>query len=93
MYVKNWGELDLRQRRKVMAHIQAQRAMHAKEIFLKELSAIGRKLGKQEEAKMPNSRIKNKKDPLKLRLESITAEEFVPLPQRRARSASASGTS
>lgn len=43
MYVKNWGELDLRQRRKVMAHIQAQRAMHAKEVFLKELAAIGRK--------------------------------------------------
>ena len=44
MYVKNWGELDLRQRRRVMAHVQAQRAKHAKEVFLKELAAIGRKL-------------------------------------------------
>lgn len=75
MYVKNWGELDLRQRRKVMAHIQAQRAMHAKEVFLKELAAIGRKLSKQTEAKDEKSRIKNKKDPLKLRLEGITAVE------------------
>lgn len=72
MYVKNWGELDLRQRRKVMGHINAQRAMHAKEIFLKEISALGRKLGKQPEAAVPNSRLKNKKDPLKLKLEGIT---------------------
>lgn len=89
MYVKNWAELDLKQRRKVMGHIQAQRAMHAKEIFLKELSAIGRKLGKQEDAKDTKSRIKNKKDPIKLRLENITAEEFVPV-QRKTRSASPS---
>ena len=61
--------------------------MHAKEIFLKELSAIGRKLGKQEDAKDTKSRIKNKKDPIKLRLENITAEEFVPV-QRKTRSAS-----
>jgi len=72
MYVKNWGDLDLRQRRKVMGHINAQRAMHAKEIFLKELAALGRKLGKQPEAAVPNSRLKNKKDPLKLKLEGIT---------------------
>lgn len=44
MHVKNWADLDLKQRRKVMGHIQAQRAVHAKEIFLKELSTIGRKL-------------------------------------------------
>jgi hypothetical protein len=75
MYVKNWGELDLRQRRKVMAHIQAQRAMHAKEVFLKELAAIGRKFNSQPQAKVEKSRIKNKKDPLKLRLEGITAVE------------------
>jgi len=31
----------MKQRRQVMAHIQAQRAMHAKEVFLKELAAIG----------------------------------------------------
>jgi len=73
MYVKNWGELDLRQRRKVMGHINAQRAMHAKEVFLKELAAVGRKLGKQTDAAVPNSRLKNKKDPLKLRLEGITS--------------------
>jgi hypothetical protein len=40
-HVKNHTELNLKQRREVMGHIQAQRAMHAKEIFLKELSAIG----------------------------------------------------
>ena len=40
-HVKNWADLDLKQRRKVMGHIQAQRAKHAKEIFLKELAAIG----------------------------------------------------
>ena len=75
MYVKNWGDLDLKQRRKVMGHVNAQRAMHAKEIFLKELSAIGRKLGKQTEALDTKSRIKNKKDPLKLHLEGITASD------------------
>ena len=75
MYVKNWGELDLRQRRRVMGHINAQRAMHAKEVFLKELAAIGRKLGKQTEASDPKSKIKNKKDPLKLRLEGITTSD------------------
>ena len=44
MYVGNWTQLDLRQRRKVMGYVQAQRAKHAKQIFLKELSAIGRKM-------------------------------------------------
>lgn len=58
-----------------MGHINAQRAMHAKEVFLKELSALGRKLGKQQEALVPQSRIKNKKDPIKLRLEGITADD------------------
>ena len=61
-----------------MGHINAQRAMHAKEIFLKELAAIGRKLGKQEHARQPESRIKNKKDPLKLKLESITLDDVSP---------------
>ena len=75
MYVKNWGDLDLRQRRSVMGHINAQRAMHAKEVFLKELSALGRKLGKQVDAIDTKSRVHNKKDPLKLRLEGITAAE------------------
>ena len=41
MHVKNHGDLDLKQKRKVMSHIQAQRAMHAKEVFLKELASIG----------------------------------------------------
>jgi hypothetical protein len=58
-----------------MGHINAQRAMHAKEIFLKELSAVGRKMKKQDHAKDEKSRIKDKKDPLKLRLEAITAED------------------
>ena len=30
MYVGNWQSLDLRQRRKVMGFVQAQRAKHAK---------------------------------------------------------------
>jgi len=34
----------LKQRRKVMGFIQAQRSKHAKEIFLKELAALGRKM-------------------------------------------------
>jgi len=46
-YVSNWADLDLKQRRKVMAKIQSQRAMHAKEIFLKELATLGRKMGEQ----------------------------------------------
>lgn len=45
-YVKNYSELDLKQRRQVMGHIQAQRAMHAKEIFLKELATLGKRLNK-----------------------------------------------
>lgn len=44
MYVGNWMQLSLIQRRKVMGYVQAQRAKHAKQIFLKELSAIGRKM-------------------------------------------------
>ena len=44
MYVGNASELDLKHRRSVMGKIQAQRAMHAKEVFLKELSALGRKM-------------------------------------------------
>jgi hypothetical protein len=40
---------------------------------LKELSAIGRKVKKQDFAKDEKSRVKNMKDPLKLKLENITA--------------------
>lgn len=47
--------------------------MHAKEIFLKELSSVGRKMSKQDQAAVENSRLKNKKDPMKLRLENISA--------------------
>ena len=43
-HVKNWKELDLKNRRKVVSHIQAKRAMHAKEVFLKELAAVGKTL-------------------------------------------------
>lgn len=75
MYVKNSSELDLKQRRQVMGHIQAQRAMHAKEIFLKELSALGRKMKKQDFAKDETSRIKDKRDPLKLKLEQISLND------------------
>jgi hypothetical protein len=56
-----------------MSEIQKQRAKHAKEIFLKELSAVGRKMGKQREASVEGSRLKNKKDPLKLQLERISS--------------------
>jgi len=74
MYVGNWAVLDLKQRRKVMGYVQAQRSKHAKEIFLKELSAIGRKLDQQSSnASIMDSRIKGKKDPIKLRLESVIA--------------------
>lgn len=41
LHVKNWADLSLKNRRKVLGHIQAQRSQHAKEVFLKELSAIG----------------------------------------------------
>ena len=73
MYVGNWASLDLKQRRKVMGFIQAQRSKHAKEIFLKELALLGRKMHHQKEALLANNRVENKKDPLKLKLESITA--------------------
>lgn len=73
MYVKNWSELDMKQRRKVMGHINAQRSAHAKEVFLKELSTLGKKFQKQEHALAEDTRIKFKKDPLKLRLENISA--------------------
>ena len=72
LYVKNANELDVRQKRKVMGFIQAQRSKHAKEVFLKELSAVGRKFKAQEEARVEGSRIRYQKDPLKLKLESIT---------------------
>ena len=77
MYVGNWAQLDLRQRRKVMGFVQAQRAKHAKQIFLKELSAIGRKMDRQtkdgnEDALIADARVKGKKDPLKIKLENIT---------------------
>ena len=71
MYVGNWAQLDLKQRRKVMGHVQAQRAKHAKQIFLKELSGIGRKMQNQD-ALAAKSRIKGQKDPLKLKLEQIS---------------------
>ena len=41
MHVKNWRDLDMKSRRRVMGHVQSQRAMHAKEVFLKELAAVG----------------------------------------------------
>lgn len=73
MYVGNWQDLNLKQRRRVMAFVQAQRSKHAKEIFLKELSALGRKMNQEKDAILSESRIKGKKDPLKLKLENITA--------------------
>ena len=41
---------------------------------MKELSALGRKLEQEsQDATLANSRVKGKKDPLKLKLEAITA--------------------
>lgn len=62
MYVGNWKNLNLKQRRKVMAYVQAQRSKQAKEIFLKELSALGRKMAQQPEAAVEHPRIQGKKD-------------------------------
>ncbi len=45
--------------------------MQAKEIFLKELAAIGKKMNKQEGVNLEGTRLKNQKDLTKLRLESI----------------------
>jgi large subunit ribosomal protein L47 len=89
MYVGNWKNLNLKQRRKVMAYVQAQRSKQAKEIFLKELSALGRKMAQQSEAAVEHPRISGKKDiskldikqlristdkdPIKSRLEQLTA--------------------
>ena len=78
MYVKNYAELGLKQRRQVLAKIQSQRAMHAKEIFLKELSAIGKRMKKQDWAKEEKSRVKDKRDPLKLKLEAISLSDIEP---------------
>lgn len=73
MYVGNWQDLDLKQRRKVMGYVQAQRSKHAKEIFLKELSALGRKMNQQgSDVKVVDSRIRGKKDPIKIKLEQLT---------------------
>jgi hypothetical protein len=44
MYVRNWADMDLKHRRQVMGKVQSQRAMHAKEVFLKELASLGRKM-------------------------------------------------
>lgn len=78
LYVGNYHQLTLKQRRQVASFIQAQRSKHAKEIFLKELSAIGRNFNNQannadapEVVLVPNSRIVGQKDPLKLKLEQI----------------------
>ena len=72
-FVGNWASLNLKQRRSVMGHIQAQRAMHAKRVFLKELATIGRRLEKANkgEDSEPSEKIKGKKDPLKIKLENI----------------------
>jgi hypothetical protein len=38
---------------------------------LKELSLVGKKMNRQEEAKLKGSRLKGAKDPLKLKLEQV----------------------
>lgn len=41
MHVKNYAELGLKQRRQVYEKIQNTKALHARNIFLKELNVIG----------------------------------------------------
>lgn len=85
MYVKNAGSLGLKERRQVFSKVQKERSTHAKEVFLKELSALGRKMHQQKEtASDPESRIKNKKDPLKLQLERLTLEDILAPPKQAA---------
>jgi hypothetical protein len=67
-FVGNWATLTLKQRRQVMGHVQAQRAVHAKHVFLKELATIGRRLEKNNSE---TKAVKGKKDPMKLKLENI----------------------
>jgi len=47
MYIGNYADLKPKQKRQVYSFIQAQRSKHAKEVFLKELSAVGRKFDQQ----------------------------------------------
>ena len=65
MYVQNWAELDLKQRRRILGKINSMRAMHAKEIFLKELGTLGNRMGSK-------SGDYSRKDPLLMQLEGIT---------------------
>lgn len=74
MYVGNWKDLNLKQRRKVMAYVQAQRSKQAKEIFLKELSALGRKMAQQKQAAVDHPRIQGVKDIHKLKIHKIRAD-------------------
>jgi hypothetical protein len=48
MHIKNFKQLDPRNRRKVLSALQARRAMMAKTVFLKELAAVGAQLKAQE---------------------------------------------
>lgn len=82
-YSKNTPELSLKEKRVAFSKIQAVRAMQAKEIFLKELSALGKQLGKQkgatssdfEERKAKKlSGLKRKKDISKLELNNLVVE-------------------
>jgi len=52
--------------------------MHAKEVFLKELSSLGKRMKKQDFAKQETSRVKDKRDPLKLKLDQISLSDIDP---------------
>ena len=52
--------------------------MHAKEVFIKELSSLGKRMKKQDFAKQETSRIKNMRDPLKLKLDQISLNDIEP---------------
>jgi hypothetical protein len=65
--------MDLKQRRQVYSKIQAIRSMQAKEVFLKELATVGKKMDKQdahidfsERKRRGLSAVKRQKDPMKL---------------------------
>lgn len=46
-YVKDAKNFTLKERRQLMGHIQKERSMVAREIFLKELASLGKKLSGQ----------------------------------------------
>ena len=61
LHCKDWWKLDLKKRRTVYEKIQNQKAMHARNIFLKELNVVGWQF---------KNKTKNP-DPVKAQLEDV----------------------